>query len=67
MFGSQIESLRQRMDEIGLVERMSDMEFMIHVLKNFPEEYDAVLDSLESCLVLTEKEGLILEALRSRF
>ncbi len=46
---------------------MSDMEFMIHVLKNFPEEYDAVLESLESCLVLTEKEGLILETIGEKF
>ncbi len=43
------------MDKIGPVGRMSDMEFMIHVLDNLPDEYDAVLDSLESHLVSTEK------------
>ncbi len=31
-----MEVLRQKMDEIGLVERMSDMEFIIHVLNKFP-------------------------------
>ncbi len=32
------------MDEIGLVGQTSDMEFLIHVLNNLPEEYDDVLD-----------------------
>ncbi len=44
------------MDEIGLVGRMSDMEFMIHVLDNLPEEYDVVLYSLETHLVSTGEE-----------
>ncbi len=43
-----LEALRQRMDEIGLVGRVNAMEFMIHVLNNLPEEYDVVLDSLET-------------------
>ncbi len=42
-----LEALRQRIDGIILVRRMSDMEFMIHVLNNRPEEYDVVLDSLD--------------------
>ncbi len=46
-----LEALKQSIDEIGLMGRMSDMEFMIHVWNNLPEEYDVVLGSLEICLV----------------
>ncbi len=52
------------MDDIGLVGRMSDMEFMIHELNNLPEEYDVVLDSLETHLVSTGEDRLTLESLR---
>ncbi len=54
------------MDEIGLVRRMSDMEFMIRVLNNLPEEYDVVLDSLETRLVSTGEDRLTLESLREQ-
>ncbi len=54
------------MDEIGLVGRMSDMEFMIHVLNILPEEYDVVLDRLETCLVSTGEYRLRLESLREK-
>ncbi len=61
-----LEVLRQRMDEFGLVERMSDMEFMIHELNNLPEEDDVVLNILENCLVLNGEDRLTLEALRKK-
>ncbi len=61
-----LEALRQRMDEFGLVERMSDMEFMIHELNNLPEEDDVVLNILENCLVLNGEDRLTLEALRKK-
>ncbi len=48
-----LEALRQRMDEIGHVGGMSDMEFMNHVLNNLPEKYYVVRDSLENHLVST--------------
>ncbi len=57
------EALRQRMNEIGLVGIMTDMEFMIHVLNNPPEEYDVVLDSLETRLVSTGEDKFSLESL----
>ncbi len=60
------EALKQRMDEIGLVGRISDMEFMIHVLNNLPKEYDVVLDSLENCIVSTGEDRLTLESLREK-
>ncbi len=43
-----LEAFRHRMDEIGLVGRMSDTEFMIHVLNILPEQYDNVMDSLNN-------------------
>ncbi len=54
------------MDEIELVGRMSDMEFMIHVLNNLPEEYDVVMDSLKNRLVSTGEDRLTLESLREK-
>ena len=51
------------MDEIGLVGVMSDMEFMSHMLNNLPDEYDVVLDSLETHLVSTGEDKLMFEAL----
>ncbi len=54
------------MDEIGLVRRMSDMEFMIHVLNNLLQEYDVVLNSLETHLVLTGEDRLTLASLREK-
>ncbi len=61
-----LQASRQRMTDIGLVGRMSDMEFMIHVLNNLPEEYVVVLDSLETRLVLTGEDKLTLESLREK-
>ncbi len=49
------------MDEIGIVGRMSDIEFMVHVLNYFLEEYDVVQDSLETHLVSTGEDRLTLE------
>ena len=51
------------MDKIGLAEKMSDMEFIIHVLNNLPEEYNVVLDRLDSHLVSINEDKLTLEAL----
>ncbi len=39
---------------------------MIHVLNNLPEEYDVVLDSLETHLVSTGEDRLTLESLREK-
>ena len=51
------------MDKIGLAEKMSDMEFIIHMLNNLPEEYNVVLDRLDSHLVSINEDKLTLEAL----
>ncbi len=65
MFGSLILK-RQTMDENVLVGRMSDTEFMVCVLNNLPEEYDVVVDRLETRLVSTGEDRLTIEALRER-
>ncbi len=61
-----LQALRERIDEIGLVTRISDMVLMIHVLNNLPEEYDVLMDSLENRLVLTGEDILALESLREK-
>ena len=53
-----LETWRQRVDENGLIRKVSDMEFMFHLLTYLPEEYDVVFDSLKSCLVSTGEEKL---------
>jgi len=35
---------------------MSDEDFMIHVLNNLTEDYDVVLDGMESRLMLNEND-----------
>ncbi len=56
------EVLRQRMDDVRIGGRISDMEFINLNLNNLPEEYD-VLDSFDINLVSTTEDGLIFEAL----
>ncbi len=55
------------MDEIGFLGSLRVMEFMIHVLNCLPEEYNYVLDSLETFLVSTGEDSLTNEALRVKF
>ena len=63
VWNTKLKALRQMMGKIGLEEKMSDMEFMILLLNNLLEEYNVVLDSLESCLVSTSEDTLTLKAL----
>lgn len=51
---SDLESLRNEMDNISITARMTDVDFMIHILNNLPEDYDVVLDGLESRLMLKD-------------
>lgn len=45
---TELESLRNDMDSISLSSKMTDQDFMIHILNNLPEEYDVILDGMES-------------------
>ncbi len=54
--------MRQRLDEIGFVRRMSDMEFMICVFNKIYDEYNGMVDSLETCPVSTGEDKWLLES-----
>ena len=40
--------LQIHMNEVGLKGNTSGEDFTIHVLNNFPKEYDVILDELEN-------------------
>ena len=65
---TELESLRNEMDNIGISGRMSDLDFMIHILNNLPELYDVVLDGMESRLMLPESDmnKLTIENIREK-
>lgn len=48
--------------------KMSDMDFMIHVLSNLPEVYDVVLDGMEGRLMLKDgdSQNLTIEDVRDK-
>ncbi len=54
--------LRQRLDEIGFVRRMIDMEFMICVFNKIYDEYNGMVDCLETCPVSTGEDKWLLES-----
>ena len=53
---TELESLRNEIDKISVSTKMSDEDFMIHVLNNLTEDYDVVLDGMESRLMLNEND-----------
>ena len=53
---TELESLRNEIDKISISTKMSDEDFMIHVLNNLTEDYDVVLDGMESRLMLKEND-----------
>ena len=65
---TELESLRNDMDSIDISTKMSDMDFMIHVLNNLPELYDVVLDGMESRLMLKDGDAnkLMIEDIRDK-
>ena len=36
---------------------------MIHILNNFPKEYDVILNGLENCLMATEENALTIDSI----
>ena len=50
------ESLRNGIDKTSVSTTISDEDFMIHVLNNLTEDYDVVLDGMESRLMLKEND-----------
>ena len=41
-----LESLRAEMNSVNISGKMTDMDFIIHVLGNLPEEYEVAAESL---------------------
>ena len=65
---TELESLRNEMNGISISSKMTDQDFMIHILNNLPEEYDVVLDGMESRLMLEESDSnkLTIENIRDK-
>ena len=42
-----LESLRVKMDQVNISSKMSDMDFIIHILTNLPKEYEVAVDTLK--------------------
>ena len=65
---TELESLRNEIDSISLSTKMTDQDFMIHVLNNLPEQYDVVLDGMESRLMLKDEDPnkLTIEDVRAK-
>ena len=53
---TELESLRNEIDKISISTKMSNKDFMIHVLNNLAEEFGVVLDGMESRLMLKEND-----------
>ena len=56
------------MDSISLSSKMSDQDYMIHILNNLPESYDVILDGMESRLMLPDSDPnkLTIENIRDK-
>ena len=53
---TELESICNDIEAIPIATRMSDMDFMIHILNNLPELYDVVLDGMENRLMLSDSD-----------
>ena len=50
-------------EQVWQKEKIMDKDFMIHILNNFPKEYDVILDGLESCLTAIGDDALTIEVI----
>ena len=53
---TELEGFRTDMEDIHIATTMSDLDFLIHVLNNLPDEYDVVLDGMEERLMLKDSD-----------
>jgi hypothetical protein len=65
---TELESLQNDMDSISLSSKMSDQDFMIHILNNLPESYNVILYGMESRLMLADSDPnkLTIENIRDK-
>ena len=57
-----VRTVYAEMDAVNISGKMSDMDFIIHILGNLPEEYKAAVESLEDKLD-NSPNGLDLETI----
>ena len=62
---TELENLRVQMDAVNISGKMSDVDFIIHVLANLLEEYESTVEHLEEKLEDTENP-LDLETVRTK-
>ena len=58
--------LQISMNEFKLKSNVSDEDFMIHILKNLPKEYNVILNRLENCLMATRDNVLTIDAISKK-
>ena len=58
---TEFEGIHNQIDELGLIPQMSDDDFMLLIMSNLPEEYEAVLTDVENRLILESGEKITIE------
>ena len=58
--------IQNQMDDIGLMSCMIYEDFMLHIIGNFPEEYESVLTKLEIRLMSEAGNKLIIEVMHQK-
>ena len=58
-----LEGLQIQMNKFRQKGNIMEEDFMIHILNNYPEEYDMILDGLENCLMTTGEDGLTINVI----
>ncbi len=60
-----LESLRVKMNNVNISSKMSNMDFIIHILTNLPEEYEVAVDALKE--KMQDKSNLLsIKTVRSK-
>ena len=54
------------MNEFSLKGSITDKDFMVHVLKNFPKRYDIILNGLEDHLMASGDNVLTIDIIREK-
>ena len=54
------------MNKFCLKDSITDKDFMIHVLNNFPEDYNVILNGLENCHPATGNKVLTIHVIHKK-
>ena len=55
------------MNKLGLQGSVTDKDFIIHILNNFPKDYNVILDGLKNCLTVTGDYALTIIVIHKKF